>query len=298
MQITISAFKINEMVQPEQTPVRSREWLMGKRITPIVFGSARYGAEKVDGVIVPTPGPHKEEVLLIREAIEQGYDFFDTAQGYGDSELVVGQAAKGSIRDEVIIATKVGMQPDPNVRAAIEQSVQRLGTEPDVMYVHNRWNGMLEGSMDDCLEAVDSAVDKGLAKTIGLSNFRPQELSYALEYLRNPVRFYQAKLNLHDSRDDAARLFWQCRTNNIIFTASSALDRGQGIDDARPEVTEMAGRYAMSVAQLSILAIRAFGIYPVVMSKSPAHMAENKRALTKRIDTADVLQLGKILFKV
>ncbi len=264
-------------------------------LSTLVFGTARYGAAKVDGIIVPTPGPHDDQVRLIQEAVSLGYNFFDTAQGYGDSEVVVGQALSGHLRDEVFIATKVGMQPDSDIDTSIAKSVDRLGTEPDVLYIHNRWDGILDGSMDDCLEAVDNAIDAGLAGHIGISNFRLDELNYALGSLRNPVLFYQAKVNLHAPRPDAAELFELCQAERIQFTASSTLDRGGVFEVDNPALAEMTKRYDLTLAQLAILGVSSLGILPVVQTHNLEHMAENMRSLNTELDKQDEQYLADIL---
>src|SRR5690606_27394214 len=59
------------------------------------------------GLSFPTATTKEENIKLIRAAFERGVTFFDTAQGYGDNELLVGEALE-PFRKEVIIATKFG----------------------------------------------------------------------------------------------------------------------------------------------------------------------------------------------
>src|SRR4051812_44819832 len=79
---------------------------------------------------------------IIRQAIEAGINFFDTANGYSDgtSEEILGRALKDfSSREEVVIATKVfgRMRPGPNgaglsrkaIMSEIDASLRRLGTD-------------------------------------------------------------------------------------------------------------------------------------------------------------------------
>jgi aryl-alcohol dehydrogenase-like predicted oxidoreductase len=60
-----------------------------------------------------------EGVALIRDAVERGVTFFDTAEVYGpfENEEVVGEALR-PVRDKVVIATKFGFDIDPETRAA------------------------------------------------------------------------------------------------------------------------------------------------------------------------------------
>src|SRR5690242_14411600 len=91
-------------------------------------------------------------VKLIRDAVDRGVTFFDTAEVYGpfDNEDVVGEALRPS-RDSVVIATKFGFDIDPesrenrggmnsqpeHIRQAVEGSLRRLGIETiDLLYQH------------------------------------------------------------------------------------------------------------------------------------------------------------------
>jgi aryl-alcohol dehydrogenase-like predicted oxidoreductase len=79
----------------------------------------------------------------IHRALELGYNYFDTAPGYGDgrSEEMVGVALKGH-RDEVVIATKVsgGHWTPDEIRDSVEASLRRLQTDViDVIQFHGGW---------------------------------------------------------------------------------------------------------------------------------------------------------------
>ena len=91
-------------------------------------------------------GPdHDEAIRLIRHAVERGCTHFDTAEGYGNghNETLVGEALK-PVRNEVVIATKLrtgeatsGNTTESQVRAHLEASLKRLGTDyVDLYYLH------------------------------------------------------------------------------------------------------------------------------------------------------------------
>ena len=105
------------------------------------------------------PTERKEAVRLIRQAVEMGYTFFDTAEVYGvpedphQNEVLVGEALK-DCRNEVVIATKFGIHfdmksaavnkplvPDSRpetIRASVEASLARLGTDHIDLYYQHR----------------------------------------------------------------------------------------------------------------------------------------------------------------
>src|SRR3974390_1378192 len=93
-----------------------------------------------------------EMITLIREAVERGVDFFDTAEAYGPltNEVMVGEALR-PVRGRVKIATKFGwdIDPDtgvhhggvnskpPHIRGSVDGSLSRLGLETiDLLYQH------------------------------------------------------------------------------------------------------------------------------------------------------------------
>src|ERR1700733_5969648 len=87
-----------------------------------------------------------DSVRIIHKALDAGINLIDTADAYGDSEEVVGQALKGR-RDDVVLATKFGRPAgeDPNaqgasrrwITTAVENSLRRLQTDHiDLYQIH------------------------------------------------------------------------------------------------------------------------------------------------------------------
>jgi len=93
------------------------------------------------------PGPSADEAIhLIRNAFDLGCTFFDTAEGYaaGENERLVGRAL-APIRNEVVLATKFHMagpmsraQFDKEMRAHLDASLERLGTDHVELYYQHR----------------------------------------------------------------------------------------------------------------------------------------------------------------
>ena len=125
-----------------------------------------------------------------RAFLDAGGNFLDTAATYGDgdSERVIGGLI-GTLfqRDEVIIATKAGINFSDGVRkvdasrhsliADLDRSLSRLGTDyVDVWQVHN-WDELTP--LDDTLSALDYAYTTGRARYVGISNFSGWQLARA-----------------------------------------------------------------------------------------------------------------------
>ncbi len=135
--------------------------------------------------------------VIIRQAVDAGINFFDTANVYSDgsSEEIVGRAlADFADREEIVLATKVfsRMGPGPNkaglsrkaIFAEIDNSLRRLGTDYVDLYQIHRWD--YETPIEETLEALDDVVKAGKARYIGASSMYAWQFSQAL---------YTARLN-------------------------------------------------------------------------------------------------------
>jgi aryl-alcohol dehydrogenase-like predicted oxidoreductase len=124
--------------------------------------------------------------LVVDAALEAGINFFDTADIYGGtkSEEFLGRAL-GARRKEVLVATKFGMEVDPErkgarpeyVARACADSLARLGTDYIDLYWLHRPDP--ETPIADTLGALDKLAREGKARAIGCSNFSPAQLREA-----------------------------------------------------------------------------------------------------------------------
>lgn len=121
----------------------------------------------------------------IRSAVEQGVNFFDTAEGYGDAETFLGRIL-APIRDRVIIATKLsgtGGKPDLStgaVRRACHASLERL--QMDVIDLYQVHFDDPHTPVLETVDALESLVEAGLIRRYGVSHLpvdRVQEYAEA-----------------------------------------------------------------------------------------------------------------------
>jgi 1-deoxyxylulose-5-phosphate synthase len=128
---------------------------------------------------------------IVRQALDAGIDFFDTANVYssGRSEEITGQALKDFVsRDEVVLATKVfmPMRPGPNsaglsrkaIFAELEASLRRLQTDYIDLYQIHRWD--YGTPIEETLEALHDAVKSGKVRYIGASSMHAWQFTKAL----------------------------------------------------------------------------------------------------------------------
>ncbi|MEY8876517.1 MAG: aldo/keto reductase [Leptothrix sp. (in: b-proteobacteria)] len=141
-------------------------------------------------------------VQLIRQAVERGVTFFDTAEAYGVlNEEMVGEAL-APVRDQVVIATKFGFKDgDVNrgldsrperIRAVVEASLQRLRTDRiDLLYQHRVDPSV---PMEDVAGAVKDLIAQGKVRHFGLSEAGVESIRRA--HAVQPVAALQSEYSL------------------------------------------------------------------------------------------------------
>ena len=125
------------------------------------------------------PSDKKEMISVIRDAVERGVTFFDTAEVYGPytNEELVGEALL-PFRDQVVIATKfgfhiqngkqVGMNSRPEqIKKAVEDSLKRLRVEAIDLYYQHRVDP--DVPIEEVAGAVKDLIQEGKVKHWGLS---------------------------------------------------------------------------------------------------------------------------------
>lgn len=121
---------------------------------------------------------------VIARALERGINFFDTADVYGDSELVLGEALAGR-RREVVIATKFGIAREGlaggasrgYITQAVERSLKRLQTDYiDVLYLHRPDPAV---PLEETLGALEELIRQGKIRHAAASNMTPELLRSA-----------------------------------------------------------------------------------------------------------------------
>lgn len=161
----------------------------GLKVSRLCLGCMTYGT--------PERGKHPwtldeaQSRPFIQKALELGINFFDTANAYSDgtSEEIVGRALKDfARRDDVVLATKVYMplREKPNngglsrkaIFNAIDDSLQRLGTDYVDLYQIHRWD--YATPLEETLEALHDVVKAGKARYIGASSMYAWQFAKAL----------------------------------------------------------------------------------------------------------------------
>ncbi|MCC6474917.1 MAG: aldo/keto reductase [Burkholderiales bacterium] len=193
----------------------------GIRITEIGLGTNYVGGHNIYASVDEAAGER-----LVREALEAGITFFDTADVYGDGrceELLRG--ALSGMGERIVLATKGGIVPgraagDPGrlnstpayLRSALQASLQRLGRESvDLYYIHRPDR---RTPIEESFGALLRFKEQGLIRAAGLSNVTPVEIRAALGV--GPVDAVQGCYNLLQ-REVEAETLDLCREQGISF---------------------------------------------------------------------------------
>lgn len=172
---------------------------------------------------------------VIHRAIDLGVTFLDTADVYGPftNEETVGRALGGR-REEVVLATKVGLVVGPNggyplqkdarperILREIDGSLTRLRTDVvDLYYLHRIDDAI---PLEEQWGAMASLVQAGKARALGLSEASVPELGRAAAI--HPVTALQSELSLW-TREPLAEIVPWCAAHGVAFVPFSPLGRG------------------------------------------------------------------------
>jgi aryl-alcohol dehydrogenase-like predicted oxidoreductase len=122
-----------------------------------------------------TGASEAQSVALVREALDLGVNFLDTANAY-ETEGVVGKAIKGRPRDSVVISTKSHATSASAVVANLDNSLRALDTDyVDVFHLHGLGPAAYDSAMADIVPALLREKEKGKLRHVAVSETGPRD---------------------------------------------------------------------------------------------------------------------------
>jgi len=189
-----------------------------------------------DGIEIPQLGfgvfevPPEETQSAVELALEVGYRHIDTAAAYGnESEVGSALASSGLSREDYFVTTKLwnSEQGHDSTLVAFEASLERLGLDHvDLYLIH--WPVPTVGRFVDTWRAFEQIHREEAARTIGVSNFRIEDLQ--LLWQESETRPTVNQVELHPHFQQAGLRVWHAE-NEIVTAASSPLARFKSFDD-------------------------------------------------------------------
>jgi diketogulonate reductase-like aldo/keto reductase len=235
------------------------------------------------GVWQVPDGPECEQA--VRWALESGYRHLDTAQAYGN-EAGVGRALResGIPREEVFITTKFYPgHEDPAIEA--ENSLRRLGLDYlDLYIVH--WP---QGGATWAWPGMERARERGLARSIGVSNFSVGQIEEVLDRAATPPAVNQVQFSAFEYR---RALLDACRERKIALEGYSSLGTGKHLGDRT--VAEVAERVGRTPAQVLLRWCVQHGVVVIPKSTHRERIAENARIFDFELSPQDMATLDAL----
>lgn len=240
-------------------------------------------------------GDRAAAVAALRRGLDLGLGHIDTAEMYGDAELVVAEAIAGR-RDDCFLVSKV--LPSNASRlgtiAACERSLRRLKTERlDCYLLH--WRGAVP--LAETVAAFEDLVRAGKIRSWGVSNFDVDDLDeLAAEADDGHIACNQVLYHLQERAIEHAVIPW-CEQHGVAVVAYSPFGH-----DGFPSPRSAGGRVLATIAEqhgatprqvaLAFL-IRRSGMLAIPKSGSAAHVAENAAALGLSLNQADIAAIDQ-----
>ncbi|SHN83318.1 Aldo/keto reductase [Geodermatophilus obscurus] len=251
-----------------------------------------------DGVTIPQLGlgtarlPDEETRRIVREALEVGYRFVDTAASY-ENERGVGQgiADSGLPREEVFVSTKLRGRDQgyETAKAALRASLDRLGTDHvDLYLIH--WPLPRLDRYVESWRAMEELLDEGLTRAIGVSNFLPAHLDRLAAASStvpavNQIECHPRAPQLEQRADDARR--------GIVTESWSPLANG-GELLRQPVLTEIGARHGRTPAQVVLRWHVQQGLVTFPKASSRSRLVENLDVFGFELDGEDMAGIATL----
>ncbi|TBV72901.1 aldo/keto reductase [Pseudoxanthomonas winnipegensis] len=274
-------------------------------------------------------------IATIHRALDLGVTLLDTADMYGPhtNEELVGKAIQGR-REAVFVATKFGIVRDPAnpqargingrpeyVRASIEGSLRRLGTDHVDLYYQHRVDPTVP--IEDTVGAMARLVEEGKVRYLGLSEAAPETLRRA--HAVHPIAALQTEYSLWTRDPEENGVLATVRELGIGFVPYSPLGRGflsgaikrpedfdaddfrrhnprfQGENFGRnlalvDKVRALAQAKGVTASQLALAWVLAQGedLVPIPGTRRIANLEENLGAIDLVLDAADLAAIDAV----
>jgi 2,5-diketo-D-gluconate reductase A len=250
-----------------------------------------------DGVEIPRLGfgvfqvPPEDTQEVVEQALAAGYRHIDTAGAYRN-EKGVGAAieASGLPREDFFVTTKLwnSEQGFETTLAAFEASLARLGLEyVDLYLIH--WPVPTEDRYLDTWRAFERIHDEGRSRTIGVSNFRVEDLE-RLE-AEADARPTVNQIELHPRLQQAELRAWHAE-HQVVTEVWSPLAQGELLDDET--IAAIAERHGKTPAQAILRWHLQLGNVVFPKSVTPARIRENIELFDFELSDAEMEEFERL----
>jgi 2,5-diketo-D-gluconate reductase A len=250
-----------------------------------------------DGVEIPQLGfgvfqvPPEDTQEVVEEALEVGYRHIDTAAAYRNERGVGAAIASSDIpRDEIFVTTKLwnSQQGYESTLGACEKSLQRLGLDHvDLYLIH--WPVPTEGRALDTWRAFERIHEEGRSRTIGVSNFRIEDLEMLEREAETQPTVNQ--IELHPHFPQAELRAWH-RDHGIATESWSPLAQGELL--VNETIASVAARHDRTPAQAILRWHLQLGCVVIPKSVTPKRIRENFELFDFELSDEDMTEIAAL----
>jgi diketogulonate reductase-like aldo/keto reductase len=232
----------------------------------------------------------EEEVAALKLGLDLGMTLIDTAELYGEAEVIVAEAVQGR-RDQCFIVTKV--LPENSTRAgtiaACERSLKRLKTDRIDLYLLH-WRG--RPRLEETLSGFEALLKAGAIRYWGVSNFDVGDMEelFALPG-GDACATNQVLYNLRRRGIESGLLPW-CRARGVPIQAYSPIEQGRLVDGRA--LSAVAARHGVKPAQIALACVlRHSDMMVIPKASNEAHVRENRATLDIKLNKTDLAELDR-----
>lgn len=254
--------------------------------------------EMLDGRTIPQFGlgvfqtPPEQTAQVVRTAFDAGYRHIDTAAIYKNEEGV-GQAIaqSGLPREDLFITTKLwnADQGYDSALKALDASLSRLGLKyVDLYLIH--WPCPAKGKFIDSWKALIQARDQGKAKSIGVSNFRIEDIEHIVA--ETGVMPAVNQIELHPLLQQSALRDYH-QAHGILTESWSPIAQGGELLQ-NPVLKDIGKRHGKTAAQVILRWHIQLGLVVFPKSVNPARIKENIDIFDFKLSHEDMAAIAKL----
>jgi len=242
-------------------------------------------------------GDRKEAVAALRRGIDLGMTHIDTAEMYGDAELVIADAITGR-RDEVFVVSKVlpGNASRRGTITACERSLQRLKTDRlDCYLLH--WRGSYP--LSETVAAFEELVKAGKIRCWGVSNFDVDDLDELLAVAgKGRIACNQVLYHLQERAIEHGVIPW-CEQHGVAVVAYSPFghnDFPSPRSEAGLVLQRIAQAHGASPRQVALSFLtRRQQVFAIPKASTAAHAADNAAAGALELSETEIKAIDQAL---
>ena len=260
------------------------------------FGSTKREVSVIgQGTWYIDQGNRKSAVAALRRGVDLGMSHIDTAEMYGDAELVIAEAIAGR-RDEIFLVSKV-LPSNASRRGTItacERSLARLKTDRlDCYLLH--WRGSYP--LSETVAALEDLVRAGKILSWGVSNFDTDDLDDMLAVAgQGKIACNQVLYHLQERTIEHAVIPW-CKQHNVAVVAYSPFGHND-FPDPRSQpgqvLAAIAEAHGVSPRQVALSFLtRDSSVFAIPKASTPEHAAENAAAGDLELRDDEIAALDK-----